>query len=120
VSEPNIVIREYDPAWQKLFEGLRERLLDALGGLAVAVEHVGSTAVPGLAAKPIVDIDAVVTSAEDVPLAVERLERAGYRHEGDLSAWTATSWTSTQNSTKSWEDTLTTGPRIPGPLPPRA
>jgi GrpB-like predicted nucleotidyltransferase (UPF0157 family) len=84
VSEPNIVIREYDPAWQKLFEGLRERLLDDLGGLAVAVEHVGSTAVPGLAAKPVVDIDAVVTSAEDVPLAVERLERAGYRHEGDL------------------------------------
>jgi GrpB-like predicted nucleotidyltransferase (UPF0157 family) len=84
VSEPNIVIREYDPAWQKLFEVLRERLLDVLGGLAVAVEHVGSTAVPGLAAKPVVDIDAVVPSAEDVPLAVERLERAGYRHEGDL------------------------------------
>jgi GrpB-like predicted nucleotidyltransferase (UPF0157 family) len=38
VSEPNIVIREYDLAWQKLFEGLRERLLDILGGLAVAFE----------------------------------------------------------------------------------
>jgi GrpB-like predicted nucleotidyltransferase (UPF0157 family) len=84
VSEPNIVIREYDPAWQKLFEVLRERLLDVLGGLTVAVEHVGSTAVPGLAAKPVVEIDTVVPSAEDVPLAVERLERAGYRHEGDL------------------------------------
>ncbi len=83
MSGPNIVIREYDPAWPRLFEGLRERLLDAPGGLAVAVEHVGSTAVPGLAAKPVVDIDAVVASAEDVP-AVERLERAGYRHEGDL------------------------------------
>lgn len=60
-------------------------VLDALGEeLALAVEHVGSTAVPGLAAKPVVDIDAVVPSAEDVPLAVERLERAGYRHEGDL------------------------------------
>jgi hypothetical protein len=67
VGEPNNVIREYDPAWQGLFEGLRGRLLDVLSGLAVAVEHVGSTAVPGLAAKPIVDIDAVVASAEDVP-----------------------------------------------------
>jgi GrpB-like predicted nucleotidyltransferase (UPF0157 family) len=84
VGEPNNVIREYDPAWQGLFEGLRGRLLDVLSGLAVAVEHVGSTAVPGLAAKPIVDIDAVVASAEDVPLGVERLERAGWRHQGDL------------------------------------
>ena len=85
MSGPNIVLREYDPAWPRLFEGLRGRVLDALGEeLAVAVEHVGSTAVPGLAAKPVVDIDAVVPSAEDVPLAVERLERAGYRHEGDL------------------------------------
>ena len=84
MSGPNIVLREYDPAWPRLFEGLRGRVLDALGGLAVAVEHVGSTAVPGLTAKPVVDIDAVVPSAEDVPLAVERLERAGYRHEGDL------------------------------------
>ena len=84
MSEPNIVIREYDPTWQKLFEVLRERLLDVLGGLTVAVEHLGSTAVPGLAAKPVVEIDAVVPSAEDVPLAVERLERAGCRHEGDL------------------------------------
>jgi GrpB-like predicted nucleotidyltransferase (UPF0157 family) len=84
VSEPNIVVREYDPAWPELFEGLRERVLDALGGLVVAVEHIGSTAVPGLAAKPIVDIDAVVASAEDVPLAIERLERAGWRHQGDL------------------------------------
>jgi GrpB-like predicted nucleotidyltransferase (UPF0157 family) len=84
VSEPNIVLREYDPAWPRLFEALRERLLGVLGGLAVAVEHVGSTAVPGLAAKPVVDIDAVVPSAEDVPLAIERLERAGWRHEGDF------------------------------------
>lgn len=84
MGKPNIILQEYDPAWPRLFEGLRGRLLDVLGELAVAVEHVGSTAVPGLAAKPVVDIDAVVPSAEDVPLAIERLERAGYRHEGDL------------------------------------
>ena len=85
MDKPSIVVTEYDPAWPRLFEVLRGRLLDALGEeLAVAVEHVGSTAVPGLAAKPVVDIDAVVPSAEHVSLAVERLERAGYRHEGDL------------------------------------
>ncbi len=84
MGKPSIVVTEYDPAWPRLFEVLRGRLLDALGGVAVAVEHVGSTSVPGLAGKPVVDIDAVVPSAEHVPLAVERLERAGYRHEGDL------------------------------------
>jgi len=85
MGEPSIVVTEYDRAWPRLFDVLRGRVLDALGEeLAVAVEHVGSTSVPGLAAKPVVDIDAVVPSAEHVPLAVERLERAGYRHEGDL------------------------------------
>jgi GrpB-like predicted nucleotidyltransferase (UPF0157 family) len=84
VGKPSIVVTQYDPAWPRLFEVLRGRLVDALGELAVAVEHVGSTSVPGLAAKPVVDIDAVVPSAEHVPLAVERLERAGYRHEGDF------------------------------------
>ena len=49
MGEPSIVVREYDPAWPGLFEVLRGRVLDALGEeLAVAVEHVGSTAVPGL------------------------------------------------------------------------
>ena len=56
----------------------------ALGDIALTIEHVGSTSVPGLAAKPIIDIDVVVASAEDVPAAVERLESLGYRHEGDL------------------------------------
>jgi GrpB-like predicted nucleotidyltransferase (UPF0157 family) len=84
VGKPSIGLTEYDTAWPRLFEVLRERVLDALGELAVAVEHVGSTSVPGLSAKPVVDIDAVVPSVEHVPLAVERLERAGYRHEGDL------------------------------------
>lgn len=85
MGKPGIVVTEYDPAWPRLFEVLRGRLLDALGeGLAVAVEHVGSTSVPGLAAKPILDIDAVVRATEDVPLAIERLQRAGYRHEGNL------------------------------------
>ena len=45
---------------------------------------MGSTSVPGLAAKPIIDIDVVVASVDNVPVAVERLESLGYRHEGDL------------------------------------
>jgi GrpB-like predicted nucleotidyltransferase (UPF0157 family) len=52
--------------------------------LAVAIEHVGSTAVPGLPAKPIIDIDVVVPSSSDVPEAIARLATIGYVHRGDL------------------------------------
>jgi GrpB-like predicted nucleotidyltransferase (UPF0157 family) len=55
----------------------------ALASRALAVEHIGSTAVPGLAAKPIVDLDVVVGSAEDVPAAIERLRELGYVYQGD-------------------------------------
>lgn len=63
---------------------VRGRVAPVLGDLAVAIEHVGSTAVPGLAAKPIIDLDVVVASAEDIPEAIERLARLGYYHQGDL------------------------------------
>lgn len=80
----SIIIKAYDPAWPELFEELRRRVHEAIGDLAVAVDHVGSTAVPGLAAKPVIDIDVVVESASDVPRAIERLEAIGYEHEGNL------------------------------------
>lgn len=55
----------------------------ALGDVALAIEHVGSTAVPGLAAKPILDLDVVIRTTADLPVAIERLARLGYVHEGD-------------------------------------
>jgi GrpB-like predicted nucleotidyltransferase (UPF0157 family) len=51
-----IVVVEYDPAWPDLFAALRTPVAAALEDVAVAIEHVGSTAVPGLAAKPIIDL----------------------------------------------------------------
>lgn len=74
----------YDPAWPHFFGAMRERLQDLLVGSEALIEHVGSTAVPGLAAKPIVDIDVVVPSSHDIPDAVRRLESGGYIHRGDL------------------------------------
>ena len=65
MSEP-LVIADYDPDWPTVFERLRDRVVGALGDLAFAVEHVGSTAVPGLAAKPVIDLDVIVQSQEDV------------------------------------------------------
>jgi GrpB-like predicted nucleotidyltransferase (UPF0157 family) len=55
-----------------------------MGSIAASVEHVGSTSVPGLAAKPIIDIDIVVESVADVMVAIERLNPLGYVHQGNL------------------------------------
>jgi GrpB-like predicted nucleotidyltransferase (UPF0157 family) len=79
-----VLIRDYDPAWPDAFSRLAARIKAALGGLAVAVEHIGSTSVPGLAAKPIIDLDVVLSSPTDLPEAIRLLARIGYAHEGDL------------------------------------
>ena len=76
-----IVIVDYDPAWPLEFERVRDRAAAALGDVALAVEHVGSTAVPGLAAKPVIDL-VVVVEPDRVQEAVERLSSIGYVHEG--------------------------------------
>ena len=73
-----IVIADYDPDWPRRFELERERVLAALGGHALRIEHIGSTAVPGLAAKPIVDVLVAVRDPDDESVIVPALEAAGY------------------------------------------
>jgi GrpB-like predicted nucleotidyltransferase (UPF0157 family) len=77
-------IRDYDPAWPDFFAKLAARARTALGSLVLTVEHIGSTSVPGLAAKPIIDFDVVLASPADLPETIRRLARIGYAHEGDL------------------------------------
>jgi len=74
----------YDLAWPLIFEGLKNVYASALGRLALAIEHVGSTAVPGLAAKPIIDVDVVIPSRALLSEVIGRLAALGYRHQGDL------------------------------------
>lgn len=78
-----IVVTEYDPGWPLIFEQLRAYLWPAVADIAVAIEHVGSTSVVGLAAKPIIDLDIIVPSAADIPTAIARLSALGYQHLGD-------------------------------------
>ena len=80
----SINVVDYDPAWATQFATLRSEISSAVGGVAVAIEHVGSTSVPGLAAKPIIDIDLVLGSSADVLVAIERLAAIGYHHVGNL------------------------------------
>jgi len=83
-NKPPVRVVDYDPAWPETFAGLRSRIWPALRSVALAIEHVGSTAVPGLAAKPIIDIDVIVASAAPVAPAIERLAPLGYVHRGNL------------------------------------
>lgn len=78
------MIQDYDPLWPYLFEGLRSRIATVLADISDAIEHVGSTSVPGLAAKPIIDMDVLLKSSSDLPLAIARLASIGYEHRGDL------------------------------------
>jgi GrpB-like predicted nucleotidyltransferase (UPF0157 family) len=73
-----IVLSEYDPAWPSLFEEQAIRIRTAIGDTAVRIEHKGSTAVPGLAAKPIIDVGLAVPDSSDEASYVPALERAGY------------------------------------------
>jgi GrpB-like predicted nucleotidyltransferase (UPF0157 family) len=73
-----LVIAEYDPAWPKLFDVERARLWDTLGAQVLEIEHVGSTAVLGLAAKPILDIDVVLVDEEALRTCIPLVEGLGY------------------------------------------
>ncbi len=82
MPEP-VVIAAYDPAWPPQFDLIRAGLARAMGDAAIDIHHVGSTAVAGLAAKPILDIDLVIASASAMPEAIARLAAAGYAYEGE-------------------------------------
>ena len=79
-----IKVVPYDPNWKTEFEKAKDFYQKILDGLDVEIEHIGSTAVEGLYAKPIIDIDIVVPDAGIRDEVIERLERAEYTHEGDL------------------------------------
>jgi GrpB-like predicted nucleotidyltransferase (UPF0157 family) len=73
-----IVVVDYDPEWPRWFERAAEGIRAALGERALELHHVGSTSVPGLAAKPLIDVDLVVADTTDEEVYVPKLEAAGY------------------------------------------
>ena len=80
----NIVVVPYDEKWKLRFEEIAGELSAALGDLAHSIEHVGSTSVPGLAAKPIIDIDVVIEDESKLQAVVDALAKIGYQYEGNL------------------------------------
>ena len=81
---PKVVVLPYDEGWIYDFEKIKNELEKALGDLIVGIEHVGSTSVKGLSAKPCIDIDIIIKNYSVFESVVNELNQIGYIHEGDL------------------------------------
>ena len=79
-----ITVVDYDRRWPSLFEALKSQYHEALTGIpVVGIEHVGSTSVRGLAAKPVIDVD-IIVAAVHAQQAIDAMERSGFRSRGEL------------------------------------
>lgn len=76
-------IQSYDPSWALSFLSLKAVYLQGLSGFEVDIQHVGSTSIPGVAAKPILDIDIILRDPADLPRVSAALRKLGYRDEGE-------------------------------------
>ena len=79
-----VMVMPYDRAWKTAFEAIKMEIERAVGDLVLGIEHVGSTSVEGLPAKPCIDIDVVIEDYGVFEEVVRRLAEIGYIHEGNL------------------------------------
>ncbi|MGB1243347.1 MAG: GrpB family protein [Chitinophagales bacterium] len=80
-----IIIEDYNPNWKLQFEALKACIERPLKDLFISIEHVGSTSVEGLAAKPIIDIDIIIEKEDEtLPQVIAELAKMGYEYRGDL------------------------------------
>ena len=79
-----VAVLPYDSGWKAEFEKIKSEIIGAIGGLIVGVEHVGSTSVEGMSAKPCIDIDVVIRDGSVLSAVIDGLGGLGYVHEGDL------------------------------------
>ena len=79
-----VVVLPYDRTWKSDFEEIKREIEGAVGDLMIGIEHVGSTSVEGMSAKPIIDIDVIIQDYAAFDAVVRGLEAIGYIHEGDL------------------------------------
>jgi GrpB-like predicted nucleotidyltransferase (UPF0157 family) len=85
IAQP-VALADYDAGWPAAFEAERRRLMEALPGRFVAIEHIGSTAVPGLRAKPLLDLLAGVPTIEDAYAINDVMDRIGYTTSPAMNA----------------------------------
>ena len=79
-----VIVLPYDAAWKTAFEDIKREIQYALADLIIGIEHVGSTSVEGLSAKPCIDIDIIIQDYTAFDKIVKKLANIGYVHEGKL------------------------------------
>lgn len=79
-----VIVLPYNRAWKADFKKIKKEIEEEIGDLIVGIEHVGSTSVEGMSAKPCIDMDVIIKDYTVFDAVVSRLERIGYIHEGDL------------------------------------
>lgn len=79
-----VIVEPYNETWKNAFEEIRKEIEEVLGDMIIDIEHVGSTAVEGMSAKPCIDIDVVIRDYAVFDMIVNKLEEIGYIHEGNL------------------------------------
>jgi GrpB-like predicted nucleotidyltransferase (UPF0157 family) len=80
----SIIVESYNPDWVKWYEDIKSRVWPNVSSDAIAIEHVGSTSVKGLVAKPIIDIDIIAKDQKRISSCINSLEKLGYKHRGNL------------------------------------
>ena len=86
VTKSSIIIATYDPKWPIIYEEEKAKIVNAVGNKVVAIEHVGSTAVPGLGAKPVIDIMVGISRLSDAKECIEPLKKIGYKYVPEYEA----------------------------------
>ncbi len=84
MSAKRVIVTPYEKAWKTAFEEIKAEIESAIGDLIIGIEHVGSTSVEGLSAKPCIDIDVIIKDYSVFNAVVKELEKIGYIHKGDL------------------------------------
>ena len=84
MTSARVVVLPYDKEWKADFEKIKREIESSVGHLIVGIEHVGSTSVEGLSAKPCIDVDVVIKDYSVFDEIVRKLGAIGYIHEGDL------------------------------------
>ncbi|MEI6519551.1 MAG: GrpB family protein [bacterium] len=79
-----VKLSPFSPQWEKLYKIEEKRIADALGALAMDIQHIGSTSIPGLSAKPVIDIAIMIPQISDLDKCIPLMESAGFEYLGDF------------------------------------
>ena len=78
-----VIVLPYDKDWESAFDEIKKEIENAIGDIIIGIEHVGSTSVEGLSAKPCIDIDVIIKDYSIFDTVVSNLKTIGYSHVGD-------------------------------------